>query len=73
MALQDTHTPASLMTYSGATTSVMVWGLHLGDVAVMVSAIAAVCGAVIQVLSYLDRRAAARRMETKPDGERQTE
>lgn len=69
MSLQDTNPHATLATFGGAATSLTVWGLHLGDFAVMVSAIAAVCGAVIQVLSYLDRRAAARKVvETDQHG-----
>lgn len=69
MSLHNTVLNSPGVTYTGAASSLVFWGLHLSDIAVMVSAVAAICGAVIQVLSYLDRRAASRRVETEPHGE----
>lgn len=71
MALSNTVTEnAHLVTYTAAASAVTVWGLHISELAVMVSSLAATCGAVIQVLSYLDRRRASRRdVETEHDGE----
>jgi hypothetical protein len=61
---------ASALTYTAAAGAATVWGLHLSDVAVMVSSLAAVCGASIQVMLYLDRRREGRRgVETKDNGE----
>lgn len=62
---------AHYVTYTSATSALTVWGLHLSDIAVMVSALAAICGAVIQVISYLDRRAERRSRgeETSDHGE----
>lgn len=61
---------APLATYAAASTAITVWGLHLSDFAVIVSSLAAVCGAVIQVLSYLERqRERAGGEETSHDGE----
>lgn len=61
---------AHYATYLSATGAVTLWGLHLSELAVMVSSLAAVCGAVIQVLSYLDRHnARRRRKETDHHGE----
>lgn len=63
-----THAPVA--TYTAAAISGTVWGLHMSDIAVMVSTLAAVCGAATQVLSYLDRRSPRRRgVETEDDGE----
>lgn len=60
---------AHYATYISATGAVTLWGLHLSELAVMVSSLAAVCGAVIQVLNYLDHRAKRRRQETEHHGE----
>lgn len=60
---------AHYVTYTSTAGAVTVWGLHLSELAVMVSSLAAICGAVIQVLSYLDRRRSARREETDDHGE----
>lgn len=61
---------AHLVTYASAASAVTVWGLHLNELAVMVSSLAAVCGAVTQVLSYLDQRRGERRgAETKHNDE----
>lgn len=52
---------AHYVTYAASASTVTAWGLHINEVAVIVSSVAALSGAVIQVLSYLDRRAAVRR------------
>lgn len=83
----DQHNPivenAHVATYTFAASTMTVWGLHMGDLAAIVSTFAAVCGVALQVMSYLDRRArrkqvmsyldsrAARRrgVETTDDGE----
>lgn len=70
MAIQNTVSDnAHYVTYASAASTATVWGLHLSEVAVMVSSLAAICGAVIQVLSYLDRRRSGRRAETDNNGE----
>lgn len=70
MTLPQLGDNAHYVTYASAASTVTVWGLHLSEVAVMVSSLAAICGAVIQVLTYLDRRAASRRgLETDEHGE----
>lgn len=61
MNLADAADKAHYATYTGAAGAVTLWGLHINEVAVIVSSVAALSGAVIQVLSYLDRRAAVRR------------
>ena len=70
MTLDQLNTNAHYATYAATAVSVTGWGLHLSDVAVIVSSFAATCGAVIQVLSYLERRRSPARgvEETKPDG-----
>lgn len=63
---------AHYVTYASAASAVTVWGLHISEIAVMVSSLAAVCGALIQVLSYLDRRRSDRQRgvtETETNGE----
>lgn len=59
---------AHIATYVSATSAVTLWGLHISEFAVIVSSLAAVCGAVIQVLNYLDHRAKRRRLETEHHG-----
>lgn len=56
------------VTYAATAGTVTFWGLHLSELAVMVSSFAALCGAVIQVLSYLDRRRERRNEETDDNG-----
>lgn len=72
MTLDHTHpviANAYVGTYAAAAGTATAWGLHLGDLGVMVSSLAAVCGAVIQVLNYLDtRRKRARGEETDTHG-----
>jgi hypothetical protein len=60
---------AHYVTYASAAGTVTVWGLHLSELAVMVSSSAALCGAVIQVLTYLDRRRGRGGEETNNHGE----
>lgn len=61
---------AHVATYTFAASTATFWGLHLSDVAVIVSTFAAICGALIQVMSYLDSRRERRRgVETNPDVE----
>lgn len=52
---------AHLATYAGASGAITLWGLHLNELGVIVSSLAALCGAVIQVLTYLDRKRASER------------
>lgn len=61
MSLLPLPVNAHLATYPGAALAVTAWGLHLSDFAVIVSSMAAVCGAVTQILSYLERRREAAR------------
>lgn len=60
---------AHYVTYTSAASAVTVWGLHANEIAVMVSTLAAVCGAAIQVVSYLDRRREDRRGPETDHGE----
>lgn len=71
MSLSDLTTNAPYITFTGAAGAVTGWGLHISDVAVIVSSFAALCGAVIQVLTYLERRRNSRRgvEETNENGE----
>lgn len=70
MSIQNFAENAPFITYTSAAGAVTVWGLHISDVAVIVSSLAAVSGAVIQVLSYLERRRSRRGVEeTTEDGE----
>lgn len=73
MTLNEITQNANYVTYTAATGAVTFWGLHISDLAVMVSSLAAVCGAATQVLAYLDRRRARRRgvkaAETYQNGE----
>lgn len=57
------------VTYTGASGAALFWGLHMSDLAVMVSALAAICGVLIQILGYLDRRAEVRRGQRTRDDE----
>lgn len=61
MTLTEAADKAHYVTYPAAAGAVTVWGLHINEVAAIVASVAALSGAVIQVLSYLDRRAAVRR------------
>lgn len=72
MSLSDhISTNAHYVTYTSAAGTMIAGGLHVPEIAVMVSSLAAVCGAVIQVLSYLERRPGRPKgdTETKDNGE----
>jgi len=64
---ENLSTNAHIATYTSATSAVTLWGLHVSELAVIVSSLAAICGAVIQVMTYLDRRSAPRRGEETND------
>ena len=72
MALSDLPTHVAdnthYVTYAASAGSLTLWGLHTSELAVMVSSFAALCGAVIQVLTYLDRRRSRRDKETDDHG-----
>lgn len=70
MTLDQVNTSAPYVTYASAAGAVTVWGLHVSDIAVIVSSIAAVSGAVIQVMSYLERRSGSRGTETNAETDR---
>jgi len=63
MSLSDFTAHSPYITFGAASVTVTGWGLHVSDVAVIVSSLAAVCGAVIQVLSYLERHRSRRGVE----------
>lgn len=56
MNLSEFTPAANYVTYTAAASTVTFWGLHISDVAVMVSSLAALCGAATQVAAYLERR-----------------
>lgn len=47
---------AAAATYSSAASAGVFWGLHLSDLGVIISSLAAVVGAVVQVMLYLNNR-----------------
>lgn len=55
---------APAVTYGGASAAVMFWGLHLSDIAVIMSAFASVCGVGLQFYVALHR---IRRLEKASD------
>lgn len=79
MNLDDITQNAHYVTYAAAASTATFSGLHISDIAVMVSSLAAVSGAAIQLLVYLERRGRQRRRwlsrvargvsETKSDGD----
>lgn len=52
-------------TYTAAAASVAAWGLHISDVAVILSSLAAIGGVMFQGLIYLEQRRAGRRLKTQ--------
>ena len=63
---------APLSTLTAASATFAGWGLHLSDVAVIISSLAAICGVSLQFLIYREQRITARRLAasnegTKPD------
>jgi hypothetical protein len=50
------HVQAAAGTYVSTASAATFWGLHLSDIGVVVSSLAAVACAVIQLLLYLDTR-----------------
>lgn len=55
---------APSVTYTAGVTSIVFWGLHLSDIAVMLSAFASVCGVGLQFYVALHR---IRRLERAAD------
>lgn len=55
---------APAVTYSGAGAAVLFWGLHLSDIAVILSAFASICGVGLQFYVALHR---IRRLEKAAD------
>lgn len=55
---------AAVATYSSAASAGVFWGLHLSDLGVVVSSLAAVCGVVIQLMLYLNTRKETKRGNT---------
>lgn len=61
---------APVLTYSGSTTALFFWGLHLSDIGVIVSSVASVCGVGLQFYVAISRaRASRRQQETDNDVE----
>lgn len=58
----NTHAP--LLTYGATGSTVLLWGLHLSDIAVILSAMASVCGVVLQFYIAIHR---IRRLERQQD------
>lgn len=46
---------ANAVTYTGGAASVLFWGLHLSDIAVLLSAFASVCGVALQFYVAIHR------------------
>ncbi len=55
---------APAITYGGASAAVMFWGLHISDIAVILSAFASVCGVFLQGYVAIHR---IRRLERTAD------
>jgi uncharacterized membrane protein len=52
---------APIGTYTAAAASISAWGLHVSDIAVILSSLAAISGVVLQVLIYREQRNTGRR------------
>lgn len=47
-AIDAASSNAPAITYGGASAAVMFWGLHISDIAVILSAFASICGVFLQ-------------------------
>lgn len=53
MTIDKLTDQAHLLTYGGSAGSIVIWGLHISEIAAIVSAFVAVCGLAIQVFIAL--------------------
>lgn len=56
---------APISTYTAAAASISAWGLHISDIAVICSSLAAVGGMVLQSLIYREQRIASRQAKAR--------
>lgn len=47
---------AHTVTYTGASSAILFWGLHVSDIAAIISTACAVCGLMLQVYVVKQRR-----------------
>lgn len=66
-ATHPANIQAASATIGSAATSATLWGLHLSDLGVIISSLAAVCGVVIQLMLYLNTRKETTRGQSQAD------